>query len=384
MPERNRETAEREDETERGDPEAPHAFWSGTITFGLVSVPVELAPDGTPLAREYYCPAHESPVPSEDLARGHRVEGAGFVTVDDEELEALDPGKTRDISLLRFVHRREIPLFAFERGYHLVPAGESTKAYRLLAETMERLDQAGIATFVMRGREHPVAIFAEDGLLRAETLRFADEVRTPETVGLPEPEEVPRAEVKRFAKLIASLGGETEQSRARPGRNELLRELAEAKYERGEDVVETGSTIEGDEGPEREGAELMELLKRRLAARGEESGGDQRDGERSETMPDAWSAKRERQYEHIKESAQKRGASTARAKEIAARTVNDQRRKAGETKSGRKTTSGTGNPQTRLEDRTKQQLYNRAAELGIEGRSKLDKEGLVRAIRSAT
>lgn len=102
-------------------------------------------------------------------------------------------------------------------------------------------------------------------------------------------------------------------------------------------------------------------------------------------MPqNAWSNKDERQYEHIKESSEERGKSTSRAKEIAARTVNKQRREEGRTKSGRKTTSGTGNPNRRLEDRSKQELYNRAKQLDVSGRSKMNKSELVRAIRKAS
>lgn len=102
------------------------------------------------------------------------------------------------------------------------------------------------------------------------------------------------------------------------------------------------------------------------------------------TMPQAWSNKDERQYEHIKESALERGRTTQRAKEIAARTVNKERREEGRTKSGRKTTSGTGNPTHRLEDRSKQELYNRAKQLDVSGRSKMSKSELVRAIRKAS
>jgi len=98
----------------------------------------------------------------------------------------------------------------------------------------------------------------------------------------------------------------------------------------------------------------------------------------------AWSNKDERQYEHIKESAKKRGKSASRAKEIAAATVNKERRKEGRTQSGKKSTSGSGNPNRSLEDRSKQELYNRAKDLGIEGRSKMDKGELVRAIRKAS
>lgn len=95
----------------------------------------------------------------------------------------------------------------------------------------------------------------------------------------------------------------------------------------------------------------------------------------------AWSNKRERQYEHIKKSAKKRGKSEDRAEEIAARTVNKERRQKGETKSSRKSTTGTGNPNRGLEERSKQELYNRAKDMDIEGRSKMNKSQLARAIR---
>jgi len=95
----------------------------------------------------------------------------------------------------------------------------------------------------------------------------------------------------------------------------------------------------------------------------------------------AWSNKDERQYEHIKSSAKKRGKSTGRAEEIAARTVNKERRQEGRTKSGQKTSTGTGNPNASLTERTKQELYNRAKQLDIDGRSKMSKRQLVRAIQ---
>jgi hypothetical protein len=93
-----------------------------------------------------------------------------------------------------------------------------------------------------------------------------------------------------------------------------------------------------------------------------------------------WSNKEERQYEHIKESSRKRGAGTRRAKEIAARTVNKGRRQRGETPNQR--TEGTGNPNIGLDDRSRDELYNLAKEMHIEGRSKMHKSELVRAIRS--
>lgn len=96
-------------------------------------------------------------------------------------------------------------------------------------------------------------------------------------------------------------------------------------------------------------------------------------------MP-SWSNKDRRKYEHIKESSEERGVNQERAKEIAARTVNKGRRDEGRTPNKR--TQGTGNPSRSLDSRSKQELYNRAKQMGISGRSKMDKQELVRAIRS--
>lgn len=96
-------------------------------------------------------------------------------------------------------------------------------------------------------------------------------------------------------------------------------------------------------------------------------------------MPKAWSKKDERQYEHVKESAQKRGASTKRAKEIAGRTVNKQRRSEGRTP--QKKTSGTGNPNRPLDERSRDELYNMAKDMNIRGRSAMSKSQLVKAVR---
>ncbi|WP_258806710.1 Rho termination factor N-terminal domain-containing protein [Pseudidiomarina sp. CB1] len=98
-------------------------------------------------------------------------------------------------------------------------------------------------------------------------------------------------------------------------------------------------------------------------------------------MPDAWREKDERQYQHIKQSLLDEGKSEEQAEEIAARTVNKQRREEGITPN--KTSQGTGNPHSRLEDRTKQELYNRAKELDIENRSDMSKDELIAAIRKA-
>ncbi len=99
-------------------------------------------------------------------------------------------------------------------------------------------------------------------------------------------------------------------------------------------------------------------------------------------MPKSWTNKEERQYEHIKESSKQSGKSMPRAKEIAARTVNKQRRERGETRN--KTSQGTGNPNKSLQDRSRRELYNRARELDIPGRSQMNKSELLEALKKAS
>lgn len=163
-----------------------------------------LGPDGKPLARKYYAEKTGKDLDADEVVRGYEIAEDKFVIVTDEELERLAPEKTRDIDLKQFVPADSIAPTYFERGYYLVPAAGSQKAYKLLAETMEKKELAGIATFVMRGKEYLVAIFADNGILRAETMRFADELRSPKEVGLPKKKNAPKAVVTKLEKFIAN------------------------------------------------------------------------------------------------------------------------------------------------------------------------------------
>ena len=163
-----------------------------------------LGPDGQPLSRKYYAEKTGKDVDADEVVRGYEVDKEKFIIVTDEELERLAPEKTRDIDLKQFVPAGSIPPTHFERGYYLVPAAGSQKAYKLLAETMDKSELAGIATFVMRGKEYLIAIFSDKGILRAETMRFADELRSPSDVGLPRKKAVPKATVTKFEKFIGN------------------------------------------------------------------------------------------------------------------------------------------------------------------------------------
>ncbi len=319
-------------------------FWSGTISFGLVSVPVDLypanrpkrvslrmlSPEGVPLARRYYDEKHEREVEREEIVRGFELDDGGMVLVTDAELEALEPDKTRDIDLRRFVPADSVDARYFDRGYFLAPSGDSTKAYRLLAAVMEKSKRAGIATFVMRGKEYLVAIFAENGILRAETLRFADELRSAEDVGLPAPKKPKPAQVKKYAQAIKRL--EKQQLAQKELRDEWadrLLALVAKKAKKGEDTVELPEEVAT--AADSDVIDLMEVLKRSL------------------------------------EGA--RGSSERAAPKRAPR-------------KGMAGAAGKGRAAD-LSALSKEELYERAQALDIEGRSTMTKAQLVRALEKA-
>ena len=257
-------------------------FWSGTISFGLVSIPVNLfpgtrdsrvalrmiGPDDQPLKREYVASETGGELEASQMTRGYETDKGNYVTVTDEELERLAPEKSRDIDLRLFVPRDKISPMYFDRPYFLTPADASAKAYRLLAETMHRRDHVGIATFVMRGKEYLVAIYAEDGILRAETLRFGDEIRTPQEIGLPKKTRFSTAAVRKFANAITKAEKKTIDSKEmRDEYAEAMLKLIEKKSSHHKDVVES----EHEERRPAKVVDLMEVLKRSLEGNG--SGG---------------------------------------------------------------------------------------------------------------
>jgi DNA end-binding protein Ku len=339
------------------------AFWSGTITFGLVSIPVDLFAavrarrksmkmvdaEGHALGRQYYCPEDGEKLSNDEIVRGYETDAGAIVVVTDAELESVAPEMSRDIDLSRFVPREQIPAAYYQRPYFLVPAGRSSKAYHLLARTMERTGRVGIGHFVMREHEYLVAILSEGGLLRAETLRFPDELRTPEDVGLPKRPKVPAARVRPLAKAIGALTkdaldvGELADRYA-----EAIHALAEKKEKRGQDVIRQADLSDEDEEPG--GAEvidLMQVLRKSLSAKA-----------RVATAEEA--------------AADGRRRPAAKAPAAAGR------------KPARKTkASNTQQPDGDLRGASKEALYQRATELGIPGRSRMDKDALVEAIRKA-
>lgn len=356
------------------------SFWSGTITFGLVSIPVALyaanrsggvslrmvSPEGTPLNRRYFTSKDDRELDSDEIVRGYEIEKDRFVVVDDDELERLAPERTRDIDLRRFVKASDIDPMYFERAYYLTPAGQSNKAYRLLAQVMEETDRAGIATFVMRAKEYLVAILADNGILRAETLRFADELRSAEDVGLPEPAKVSAAAVK---KIDGEIGKRMEKSLPKDEladrSTERMMNLVRRKLREGDDVVHLDAA-DADRADD-DIIDLMEILKRRLQGESEEQAIA---AEREEA------SSRPARKPGGKSSPRKAPRSTAKSKP-AKRTAKP---KSAASKPKAKGARGGGSAAD-LQSASKAELLKRAQKLDIPGRSAMSKDELVKAIR---
>ena len=266
------------DEQEDLAPSGIRSFWTGTISFGLVTVPVALyaatrprgtalrmvAPDGATVERRYVCSKDGKVLDDDDIVRGYETDKGKFVVVTDEELEAVEPRKSREIDLQLFVDRDQIDPVYFERGYFLVPAGGTNKAYRLLAEVMEQTRQAGIATFVMRAKEYLVAILAENGILRAETLRFEDEIRSAKDVGLPKVTKASPADVKKFEALLAKRTKKLAVGELLDDYAERLEKLVAAKERKKADIVK--APAEEREEASGEVVDLLAVLSRSLGS----------------------------------------------------------------------------------------------------------------------
>ncbi len=223
-----------------------------------------LGPEGEPLARRYYSQKTERDLDADEMVRGFELKHGKYVVVTDEELERLEPEKSRDIDLTRFVPEDSIPPIYFERGYFLTPGEGSEKAYKLLAKTMEQTGQAGMATFVMRGKEYLVAIFSDHGVLRAETMRFADELRSAGDVGLPKKKDVPAVSVRKFEKLISSKSKkQLSPKKLEDDQTERLLKLVKKKKSKRANVVE----VEEEAREESNVVDMMAMLKRSLAGK---------------------------------------------------------------------------------------------------------------------
>jgi DNA end-binding protein Ku len=253
---------------------AVRPFWSGTITFGLVSIPVELLSavrqrqtalklidkEGHALGRQFRCSKEDKRLDNDDLVRGYETDSGKIIEISDREFESVAPEMSSDIELRNFVPLEQISPMYFQKPYFLAPAGKSAKAYHLLAATMAKTGRVGIGSFVMRGHEYLVAIVADNGVLRVDTLRYADEIRTPDTIGLPKQPKSAGRKAAAFARQIEELTRKSiDVGELRDEEAAQLQALV-TKREKDRDNVIERSGLEEADGEAGTGAQVIDLM----------------------------------------------------------------------------------------------------------------------------
>ncbi len=174
------------------------AIWSGSISFGLVNIPVKLYSavsrknvsfnqidrrTGARVKQKRVSALDGTEVSYDDIVKGYELASGEYVTVSDEELAALDPEAGRLIDILEFVDLVDIDPLLYDSAYYLVPDEATAKPYKLLAAAMEQTGKVGIARFVMRTKQYLAAVRPKDGLLLLSTMVYDDELVRPEEIG---------------------------------------------------------------------------------------------------------------------------------------------------------------------------------------------------------
>lgn len=222
------------------------SIWSGSVSFGLVNVPVKLYTavqrktvhfhqlhdaDGARIQQRRVCSADGEEVPFEHIVKGFELSADRYVMLEPAELDSLAAAKTKLIEIELFVDLAEIDPLLFDQPYYLAPAAGSGKAYRLMLDAMRDAGKVAIGRFVLRQKEHLVALRAQESVLVMETLVYADEVVPPSSI-----EDVSSAEVEvserelaMAGKLIEMLSGPFEPERYRDEYREAVLSLIERK-----------------------------------------------------------------------------------------------------------------------------------------------------------
>jgi DNA end-binding protein Ku len=262
---------------------------TATISFGLVSVPVEVYSTGesaasvsfnmlhkdcgTKLKQQYICPKHEVVVDRENTVKGREFAKGQYVTFTPEELKALDEKATNSIDVIQFLPLASVDRLYLDKAYYLGPGKGGDKAYRLLAEALKKTGRAGLGQYAARGRQHLVLLRPRDGVLVMEQLYYADELRSPKEVPLGEGEVKP-AELNLAVQIIEQ--GATEEFQPEQYHDTVRERVLEAIEKKVE-----GQEITAEPEPEKGGKilDLMEALKASLAK------GDKKEAEAKAARP---------------------------------------------------------------------------------------------------
>ena len=254
------------------------AIWTGTLSFGLVAIPVGLHSateehelefhqfeEGTS-DRIRYKRVNErtgEEVPFERIVKGIDVGGGDLVLVSRDELEHIAPGRSRLLSIVTFVDLAEIDPVFYARTYYLAPAGEgATRPYRLLLDALARTGRAAVASLVMREKEYIAVIRPTGDVLALSTLHFADEVRDPrrELGDLPDPTPAGSKELDIATQLIDAMSGPWDPAEFQDTYTERVRDLVESKRT-------GGQVVAAPEAPQpTQVVDLMDALRRSVQA----------------------------------------------------------------------------------------------------------------------
>lgn len=295
------------------------AIWSGSISFGLLNVPVKLysavarrsiglreirESDGTRIRHRRVAEGTDEEVPYEKIIKAFEISKDRYVPLTKDELAALAPEKSRTIEVQDFVDLEEIDPIYFDSPYYLGPAEGAERAYSLLARAMEDSGKVAVARFVFRNKEHLAAIRPADAVLTLTTMRFADEVVPPAELDDVLPAEQPKVEkreVEMAEQLIDSLTRSFDPTAYRDEYREQLLALIERKAE-GKDVL---AAPEAAEPEPTKAPDLMAALEQSIAAVQ-----SKRDGKPAKKP----AAKKPAKAKAKKPAAKKRSGSRAKAK----------------------------------------------------------------------
>jgi DNA end-binding protein Ku len=255
----------------------PRSIWRGAISFGLVNVPVKLYSavskktvrfnqlhdeDGARIQQKRVCSKDGEEVPYENIVKGFEIAPDRYVMITPEELEALDPVKTRTIDIEDFVDLDEIDPLYYEHPYYLVPDTGASKAYKLLLEALRETNKVAIARVVLRSKEYLVAMRPAGDVITMETMLFADELIPADRLDeLPDPDvNATERELAMARQLIEAQATPFEPTKYRDEYRERVLELIERKAA-GEEIAVQPMVEEPQEVPD-----LMAALEQSLAA----------------------------------------------------------------------------------------------------------------------
>jgi len=254
-------------------------IWNGSLSFGLVTIPVGLAVAqdrkdisfrtlhrecGTPIKQKRWCPVHERELESDEMVKGWEFAKGQFVVVDDSDLEAVELQRSRSIELLRFVPLAQVDPLYFDRAYYLAPASDPVgrRPYALLLRALENTGMAAIGRFVLWNKDNLCLVRTHDDALVLELLYYAEDLRSPaEIVEAVADTEVKDAELTMARQLVESLVGDFEPADYRNSYRDELRAMLEAKLQ-GLEIVKP------EPAPEAPVIDLMEALRASVAAAG--------------------------------------------------------------------------------------------------------------------